>query len=105
MFISEKSADCQSLLYSAQHNHNTRQALKTSAYASIMTTINPLLQEGESLPLSISLQARHSFEATDPRDKLFALMEMSNPTSWGPVQIDYAKDILPLQRNCPLHIY
>lgn len=70
-----------------------------------MTIINTLLQEGESLPLSISLQARHSFEATDPRDKLSALMEMSDPTSWGPVQIDYTEDVLPLYRKIARYIF
>jgi len=103
-FISEISADCQSLLYSAE-NYNTRQVSNAPAYASIMTTINQLLQEGESLPLSILLQLTHRFKATDPRDKLFALMGMSDPASCGPVQIDYTKDVLSLYREIARYIF
>lgn len=102
-FISEISADCQSLLYSAE-NYNSRQVSNAPAYASIMTTINQLLQEGESLAL-IFLQLTHSFKATDPRDKLFALMGMSDPASCGPVQIDYTKDVSSLCREIACYIF
>ena len=50
------------------------------------------------------LRATHDFKATDPRDKLFALIGISDPASCGPVHIDYTKDVSSLYRETARYI-
>ena len=104
MFLNEKSADSRALLYSAGDNYKTRQVSNAPGFASIMTTTKQLLEEGNSPPLSVLLQATHAFKAKDPRDKLFALLGISHPSTWGPVRADYTKDVVSLYRETARHI-
>jgi Heterokaryon incompatibility protein (HET) len=99
IFISDKSSDSMSLLFSAGDNYSTRQVSNAPGFASIMTTTRQLLQQGKSLPLSTLLHATHGFKATDPRDKLFALMGISDSRSCGSIRIDYTKDVSSLYRD------
>jgi Heterokaryon incompatibility protein (HET) len=104
VFLNKNSADARELLYSAGDNYKTRQISSAPGFASIMTSTRQLLKEEKSLPLSILLQTTHAFKATNPRDKLFALMGISDPASYGPVQIDYAKDVSSLYREAARYI-
>jgi hypothetical protein len=104
MFLNDESADSRALLYSAGDSFKTRQVSNAPGFASIMTTTKQLLQEERPPPLSILLRATHAFKAKNPRDKLFALLGISHPSTWGPVHAGYTKDVLSLYRETAHHI-
>lgn len=104
MFIGEQSAESMALLFSAGSNYNTRQVSNAPGFASMMTTVRELLREGKYPPFQVLLQATHAFKATNPRDKLFALIGISDPASCGPVKVDYRKDISSLYRETARYI-
>jgi hypothetical protein len=85
LFINEHSAEAQSLLYSAGDNfyYKNRQVSNAPGFASIMTSTQQALQEGGPPPLSTLLQATHGFKVKEPKDKLLALLEISQPPRWG----------------------
>ena len=104
MFINDKSAHSKALLHPVENKDNTRQITNAPSAASMMSTTRQLLKEGKRLPLSVLLYSTHPFKATEPRDKIFALLGISDPATWGPIHIDYTKDISTLyRRHSPLH--
>lgn len=104
MFIGEKSAESVTLLHSARSNYNTRQVSNAPGFASMMTTMRQILQEGGSLPFPLLLQTTHAFKATNPRDRLFASIGISDPDSCGPVNVDYTKDVSSLYKEAARYI-
>lgn len=58
-----------------------------------------MLQAGISFPFSMLLQATQHCGATDQKNKLFALIGISDPASCQDFHVDYGKDASSVYRN------